>query len=66
MINRISTLISVLSLIPAALLLLFGVREYRAGGSVAWVGFGALLILSGVVVLIRDIRALRRTQARTT
>ncbi|MBV7698869.1 hypothetical protein [Streptomyces sp. TRM70350] len=55
----ISVWVSAFGLLPALLLAVVGVQEYRAGGSVLWAGAGGVLVLVAVWVLVRDVRALR-------
>ncbi|MGP4047992.1 hypothetical protein [Streptomyces sp. 2A115] len=59
MANRISTLISAFGVLAGTMLLLLGVREYRAGASILWVGWGVLIFASAVVALVRDVRRSR-------
>lgn len=61
--NRINALISVLGVLPGTMLLVFAVREYRAGASALWIGLATLILLSAVHALVRDIRKLRGTGA---
>ncbi|MFP1626928.1 hypothetical protein ACLB9X_17520 [Streptomyces sp. 5K101] len=58
MADRISALISALGVLPASFLLVYAVREHRAGSSVLWVVAGALLVLVACTTLVRDVRRL--------
>ncbi|GGT28746.1 hypothetical protein GCM10010271_36050 [Streptomyces kurssanovii] len=51
--TRLSRALDWAGLIPAALLLAIGIRDYRDGGSVAWPIGGALLVLVSLWVIYR-------------
>ncbi|MFJ2650388.1 hypothetical protein ACIO1C_27160 [Streptomyces sp. NPDC087420] len=59
MTHRISALISVFGALTSMLLLVVAVREYRAGASALWIGAGAVIFLSALSALVRDVRRLR-------
>ncbi|MER7623595.1 hypothetical protein [Streptomyces sp. NPDC126503] len=59
MAHRVSTLISALSVLPAVMLLVVAVREYRSGASVLWVAAGAVILAATLHALVRDVRRLR-------
>ncbi|MFI2780697.1 hypothetical protein [Streptomyces sp. ALB3] len=59
MTNRISTLISAFGVLATVILVVAGVREYRSGVSVLWLVAGAVIFLSALYTLVRDVRRLR-------
>ncbi|MFE0736089.1 hypothetical protein [Streptomyces sp. NPDC058855] len=59
MAHRVSTLISALGILPAVLLLVVAVRDYRSGASVLWVAAGAVILAVALYALVRDVRRLR-------
>ncbi|MFE7548061.1 hypothetical protein [Streptomyces gardneri] len=50
---KLSRVLDWAGLIPSALLLVIGIRQYRDGGSVAWPIGGALLVLVSLWVVYR-------------
>lgn len=44
-------------------LLVLAVREYRSGASALWIGAGAVVFLSTLYVLVRDVRRFRTPSA---
>ncbi|MGI5451063.1 hypothetical protein ACQEVM_35870 [Streptomyces sp. CA-243310] len=58
MTNRIDTLISAFGVLVSTLLLFGAAREYRSGASALWIAGGAVLFLSAVYTLVRDVRRL--------
>ncbi|MFB6839902.1 hypothetical protein [Streptomyces sp. NPDC056361] len=60
MTNRISALISALGVLASTFLLVHAVREYRSGASALWLAAGAVIFLSALYSLVRDVRR-RRT-----
>ncbi|MFD7494233.1 hypothetical protein ACFV8T_17745 [Streptomyces sp. NPDC059832] len=59
MTNRISTLISAFGVLVSMLLFALAVREYRSGAPALWIGAGAVIFLSALYTLVRDVRRLR-------
>ncbi|WP_221353043.1 hypothetical protein [Streptomyces beigongshangae] len=59
MTNRISALISAFGVLAGTVLLAGAVREYRSGASVLWTAAGAVIFLSTLYALVRDVRRLR-------
>ncbi|MFD9408173.1 hypothetical protein ACFWBN_14300 [Streptomyces sp. NPDC059989] len=59
MTHRISALISAFGVLPAVLLFILAVREYRSGASALWIGAGAVILLVALSALARDVRRLR-------
>ncbi|MFC9056731.1 hypothetical protein ACFTXB_01590 [Streptomyces sp. NPDC057074] len=59
MTHRISALISTFGVLASVMLLAFAVREYRSGASVLWSVVGAVIFLSALYTLVRDVRRLR-------
>ncbi|MFF1420981.1 hypothetical protein [Streptomyces sp. NPDC058280] len=57
--NRISALISAFGVFVSMLLLDLAVWEYRSGASALWIGAGAVIFLSALYSLVRDVRGLR-------
>ncbi|WP_280887987.1 hypothetical protein [Streptomyces sp. LBL] len=64
MTNRISALISAFGVLAAMMLLAMAVGEYRSGASALWIAAGAVIFLSTLYTLVRDVRRLRT--GRTT
>jgi len=62
--NRISALISVFGVLVGAMFLIIGVREYQAGASALWAAGGALIFLTAVYALMRDLRTARKPVVR--
>ncbi|MFJ8113417.1 hypothetical protein [Streptomyces sp. NPDC096132] len=58
--NRISALISAFGVLAGMMLLVGAVREYRSGTSALWIVAGAVIFLSALYALARDVRRLRR------
>jgi hypothetical protein len=61
--TRLSRALDWAGLIPAALVLAIGIRDYRDGGSVGWVIGGALLALLSIWVVHRG---MTRRRGKTT
>ncbi|MFI5772346.1 hypothetical protein ACIA74_28275 [Streptomyces sp. NPDC051658] len=59
MTNRISALISAFGFLASMLLLVLAVRDYRSGAPALWIGAGAVIFLSALYTLVRDVRRLR-------
>ncbi|MFD5080424.1 hypothetical protein [Streptomyces sp. NPDC058371] len=59
MTHRISALTSAFGILASTTLLILGVREYRSGASALWIGAGAVIFLSALCTLVRDVRRLR-------
>ncbi|MET4922460.1 hypothetical protein P3L51_08875 [Streptomyces sp. PSRA5] len=59
MTHRVSALISAFGVLVGMMLLVLAVREYRSGASALWVGAGAVIFLSALCTLVRDVRRLR-------
>lgn len=59
MAHRVGTLISALGVLPAVLLLVVAVRDYRSGASVLWVAAGVVILAVTLYALVRDVRRLR-------
>ncbi|MEU0132536.1 hypothetical protein ABZ172_00620 [Streptomyces sp. NPDC006296] len=59
MTNRISALISAFGVLAGVVLVVAGVREYRSGASVLWLVAGAVILLSALYALVRDVRRFR-------
>ncbi|WP_406386124.1 hypothetical protein [Streptomyces sp. NBC_01618] len=59
MTNRISALISAFGVLAGMLLLVLAVLEYRSGAPPLWIGAGAVIFLSALYTLVRDVRRLR-------
>ncbi|MGP4009859.1 hypothetical protein [Streptomyces sp. 4N124] len=62
MANRISTLISAFGVLASMVLLVGAVHEYRSGASALWIAAGAVIFLSALYSLLRDVRRLRTEQ----
>ncbi|MFF5966439.1 hypothetical protein ACFY64_22420 [Streptomyces collinus] len=63
MTNRVSALISAFGVLAGSVLLAGAVREYRSGASALWIAGGAVIFLSALYALVRDVRRLRTGQA---
>lgn len=63
MTNRVSALISAFGVLASTVLLAGAVREYRSGASDLWIVAGAVIFLSALHALVRDVRRLRTGQA---
>ncbi|MFJ8539406.1 hypothetical protein [Streptomyces sp. NPDC093591] len=63
MTNRVSSLISAFGVLAGTVLLVGAVREYRSGASALWIAAGAVIFLSALYALVRDVRRLRTGQA---
>jgi hypothetical protein len=61
--NRISALISAFGVLASMMLLVGAVLEYRSGASALWIAAGAVIFLSALYALVRDVRRLRTGQA---
>lgn len=59
MTNRISVLISALTVPASFIMFIVGIQQYRAGASVLWLIGGSLFVLSSVYTLVKDVRHLR-------
>ncbi|MFD8347227.1 hypothetical protein ACFV2C_33805 [[Kitasatospora] papulosa] len=59
MTNRISALVSAFGVLASVVLVVAGVREYRSGASALWLVAGAVIFLSALYTLVRDVRRLR-------
>ncbi|MBY8876138.1 hypothetical protein [Actinacidiphila acidipaludis] len=59
MIHRISALASVVGVVVGVMLLVIGIRDYRAGASALWPVLGTAVLLSAVYRLVLDVRDLR-------
>ncbi|MFD4700023.1 hypothetical protein [Streptomyces niveus] len=59
MTHRISALISAFGVLAGMMLLVLAIREYRSGASALWIGAGAVIFLSALGTLVRDVRRLR-------
>jgi hypothetical protein len=55
----LGVLCSALGVPVGTMMLVLGIREFRAGASVMWAILGVLIFLSSVYVLVRDVRDLR-------
>ncbi|WP_328502943.1 hypothetical protein OG828_30730 [Streptomyces sp. NBC_00457] len=62
MANRISALISAFGVFASMVLLVGAVHEYRSGASALWIAAGAVIFLSAVYALVRDVQRLRAEQ----
>ncbi|NMI63065.1 hypothetical protein FNV62_47005 [Streptomyces sp. RLB3-17] len=62
MTHRMSALISAFGVLAGMVLLVGAVREYRSGASVVWMAAGAVIFLSALYALVRDVRRLRTGQ----
>ncbi|PAZ14324.1 hypothetical protein CLM62_19920 [Streptomyces sp. SA15] len=60
--NRISVLISAFGVLAGMMLLVGAVREHRSGASALWIAAGAVIFLSALYALARDVRRLRTGQ----
>jgi hypothetical protein len=61
--NRVSALISAFGVLASTVLLAGAVREYRSGASAFWIAVAAVIFLSALYALVRDVRRLRIGQA---
>ncbi|WP_371643078.1 hypothetical protein [Streptomyces mirabilis] len=57
-----SALISAFGVLASMVLLVGAVREYHSGASVVWMAAGAVIFLSALYALVRDVRRLRTGQ----
>ncbi|MGW2611774.1 hypothetical protein ACWC4A_46855 [Streptomyces mirabilis] len=57
-----SALISAFGVLAGMVLLVGAVREYRSGALVVWMAAGAVIFLSALYALVRDVRRLRTGQ----
>ncbi|MBA2951919.1 hypothetical protein [Streptomyces himalayensis] len=62
MTNRISALFSIFGVLASMMLPVGAVREYRCGPSALWIAAGAVIFLSALYALARDVRRLRTAQ----
>ncbi|MFF8973518.1 hypothetical protein [Streptomyces sp. NPDC014995] len=63
MTDRVSALISAFGVLASTVLLLGAVRQYHSGTSALWIAAGAVIFLSALYALVRDVRRLRTGQA---